>query len=56
MRARWKKSDGKIWEWDSQHAEFEVYSANGKTHLGSFNLKGKRITSKNPNPIRTVEP
>jgi hypothetical protein len=35
-RARWNGTDGKIYEWDSQHGTVEVYSPNGKVHLGEF--------------------
>ncbi|WP_247595511.1 colicin E3/pyocin S6 family cytotoxin [Brenneria roseae] len=36
LRARWKDSDGKIYEWDSQHGTVEVYDRSGRTHLGEF--------------------
>jgi len=34
-RKRWKDNDGKIYEWDSQHAKVEIYDKQGK-HLGEY--------------------
>jgi hypothetical protein len=39
-RARWKDKKGKIYEWDSQHGEFEIYDKQGN-HLGSYNPRTK---------------
>lgn len=36
IRRRWELSDGKILEWDYQHGSVEMYSRNGKKHLGEF--------------------
>ncbi len=35
-RRRWVDSKGRIYEWDSQHGEVEVYDKTGKKHLGAF--------------------
>ena len=54
LRARWKDSDGKIYEWDSQHGELEKYDKRGK-HLGAFDYKtGDKI--KPADPKRRIEP
>jgi len=54
LRKRWKGKDGKIYEWDSQHGTVEVYSKNGKRHLGEYDPgTGKQV--KPPNPEREVE-
>ena len=54
VRARWKDSDGKIYEWDSQHGELEKYDKRGK-HLGAFDYKtGDKI--KPADPKRRIEP
>ena len=55
LRPRWKDKDGKIYEWDYQHGEIEVYSGKGKKHLGGFDPNtGDRKSD--PKPGRTVEP
>ena len=36
LRPRWKDDKGNIYEWDSQHGEFEIYNKQGK-HKGSYN-------------------
>ncbi|WP_407431174.1 colicin E3/pyocin S6 family cytotoxin, partial [Arcticibacter sp.] len=52
-RKRWKDSDGKILEWDSQHGEVEVYDRSGKNHKGGFDPEtGKQISE--PKPGRTT--
>lgn len=38
-RKRWVDSQGKIYEWDYQHGEVEVYDKTGKKHLGGFDPK-----------------
>jgi hypothetical protein len=38
LRPRWKDDKGKIYEWDSQHGEYEIYSKQGN-HEGSYNPK-----------------
>ncbi|NBI43654.1 hypothetical protein GVX76_09220 [[Haemophilus] felis] len=54
LRARWKDKDNKIFEWDSQHGELEMYDKRGR-HLGAFDPKtGKQI--KDPDPKRRIEP
>ena len=53
LRARWKDSDGKIYEWDSQHGELEKYDK--RKHLGAFDYKtGDKI--KPADPKRRIEP
>jgi hypothetical protein len=55
LRARWKDSKGKIYEWDYQHGTVEVYSKNGRRHLGEFDAStGQQV--KPPNANRQVEP
>ncbi|NTE04328.1 RHS repeat-associated core domain-containing protein [Agrobacterium tumefaciens] len=51
-RARWKTSEGKILEWDSQHGDVEVYDKQGK-HQGSANPETGQMT-KDPVPGRTT--
>ncbi|WP_246834018.1 colicin E3/pyocin S6 family cytotoxin [Pedobacter sp. G11] len=51
-RARWKTSDGKILEWDSQHGDVEVYDKQGK-HLGSASPETGQMT-KDAVPGRTT--
>ncbi len=54
MRNRWKDSQGKIYEWDSQHGTVEVYDRSGRNHLGEFNpISGEQ--TKPANPARKVE-
>jgi hypothetical protein len=36
LRPRWKDEDGKIYEWDGQEKEWEVYDKTGNKHLGSI--------------------
>jgi len=38
-RKRWIDSKGKIYEWDYQHGDVEVYDKTGKKHEGSFDSK-----------------
>ena len=53
-RTRWKDEKGKIYEWDSQHGELEVYNSRGK-HIGVRDPEtGKWIKSAKPG--RTIEP
>ncbi|PIT98753.1 MAG: hypothetical protein COT74_13750 [Bdellovibrionales bacterium CG10_big_fil_rev_8_21_14_0_10_45_34] len=54
-RARWYDEDGKIYEWDSQHAELEVYSSNGCRHLGAMTITGE-YKEKPPRKVRKVCP
>jgi RHS repeat-associated protein len=35
LRRRWKGSDGRIYEWDSQHGRVEIYDKRGR-HVGEF--------------------
>jgi len=51
-RARWKDSDGRTLEWDSQHGDVEVYDRQGR-HQGSADPETGRMT-KNPVPGRTT--
>ncbi|BBV74493.1 hypothetical protein STW0522RAO56_05470 [Raoultella planticola] len=54
LRNRWKDSEGKIYEWDSQHGTVEVYERSGRNHLGEFNhITGEQ--TKPANPTRKVE-
>ncbi|CAH0182496.1 colicin E3/pyocin S6 family cytotoxin [Pseudomonas brassicacearum] len=55
FRERWTDAKGrKIYEWDSRHAELEVYRASGGSHLGSFDhLTGEQ--KKKPNPKRNIK-
>lgn len=42
-RKRWIDSKGKIYEWDYQHGEVEIFDKTGKKHLGGFDPKtGKK--------------
>ena len=54
-RARWYGDKGrKIYEWDSQHGELEVYRASDGQHLGSFDPKtGNQL--KGPDPKRNIK-
>ncbi|MDR5776564.1 MULTISPECIES: colicin E3/pyocin S6 family cytotoxin [unclassified Caballeronia] len=53
---RWKLSDGRICEWDSQHGEVEMYSKRGK-HLGPFDPEtGEPISGKAADSTRLIEP
>ncbi|MGD8119100.1 colicin E3/pyocin S6 family cytotoxin, partial [Vibrio sp. TRT 29B02] len=53
LRERWKDRKGRIYEWDSQHGNVEVYTKNGK-HLGEFNhITGEQ--TKDADPSRKVE-
>ena len=52
-RKRWIDRKGKIYEWDYQHGEVEVYDKTGKKHLGAYDLDtGKKV--KQPVPGRTT--
>ncbi len=51
-RARWKTSEGKILEWDSQHGDVEVYDKQGR-HQGSADPNTGQMT-KGPVPGRTT--
>lgn len=54
-RKRWKDPDGTIYEWDRQHGTVEVYSRNGRRHLGEYDPDtGEQV--KPPDPTRKVEP
>ena len=53
-RKRWIDSNGKIYEWDSQHGEIEVYDKIGKKHLGGFDHQTGKQRSK-PVPGRKIE-
>lgn len=55
FRERWKDAKGRrIYEWDSRHAELEVYRASDGSHLGSFDyLSGEQ--KKKPNPKRNIK-
>ncbi|MEM6780497.1 MAG: colicin E3/pyocin S6 family cytotoxin [Pseudomonadota bacterium] len=53
-RRRWKDSKGRIYEWDKQHGEVEIYDKTGKKHLGAFDPRtGKQL--KPSDPSRSIE-
>ena len=43
-RKRWVDSKGRIYEWDYQHGEVEIYDKTGKNHKGGFDPKTGRQT------------
>lgn len=48
---------GKIYEWDGKSGAVEIYSKNGKEHLGEFNHEtGERTKKGKSKENRTVEP
>ncbi|MCB1682693.1 MAG: hypothetical protein H6858_04720 [Rhodospirillales bacterium] len=53
-RKRWKDSDGRIYEWDSQHGKVEIYDKSGKKHLGEYDPNTGEQT-KPPDPGRKTE-
>ncbi|WP_246538494.1 colicin E3/pyocin S6 family cytotoxin [Nissabacter archeti] len=54
MISRWKDTQGRIYEWDSQHGTVEIYDKSGRRHLGEFDpVSGKQ--TKLANPMRKVE-
>ncbi|WP_434696190.1 S-type pyocin domain-containing protein [Pseudomonas sp. Z1-14] len=55
LRERWIDAKGrKVYEWDSRHAELEVYRASDGSHLGSFDhVTGEQ--KKQPNPERNIK-
>ncbi|MCG8164808.1 S-type pyocin domain-containing protein [Brenneria goodwinii] len=54
LRARWKDSEGRIYEWDSQHGTVEIYDRSGRRHIGEFDpITGKQ--TKPADPSRKVE-
>jgi len=56
LRKRWKRPNGCICEWDSQHGEVEMYNKRGK-HMGAFDPNTcEAIPGKVADPTRTVEP
>jgi len=55
LRARWKDDEGKIYEWDYQHGKVEIYTKNGRKHLGEFDPLDGRQTGP-ADPRRRVEP
>jgi RHS repeat-associated protein len=54
LRARWKDSDGKIYEWDYQHGRVERYDRRGR-HEGDFDPESGKATGP-PDSTRRVEP
>lgn len=54
LRARWKASDGKIYEWDYQHGTVEVYDRHGN-HTGECDPQTGQST-KGPVRNRRIEP
>ncbi len=55
MRSRWVDDRGKIYEWDSQHGRIEMYSRNGKKHLGEYDVITAEKTA-DPINSRKVKP
>ncbi|MDR5776638.1 MULTISPECIES: colicin E3/pyocin S6 family cytotoxin, partial [unclassified Caballeronia] len=56
LRKRWKRLNGCICEWDSQHGEVEMYNKRGK-HMGAFDPDtGDAIPGKEADRTRTIEP
>jgi hypothetical protein len=54
LRKRWKDPDGRIYEWDYQHGDVEVYDKRGR-HLGQFDHEtGER--QKDADSTMDVEP
>ena len=53
-RARWKDDEGRIYEWDYQHGEVEIYTSKGK-HMGQFNSH-TGVQTQPAISTRTVEP
>jgi hypothetical protein len=54
LRARWRDGSDRIYEWDYQHGNVELYDRRGR-HLGGFDPEtGTRITD--ADPARRVEP
>jgi len=44
LRKRWVDNEGRIYEWDSRHGTVEIYSKNGKKHLGEYDpISGKML-------------
>jgi len=54
LRKRWKDSHDRIYEWDYQHGNVEVYDKRGR-HLGEFDPENGNIV-KPADARRTVEP
>ncbi len=54
LRERWIDEKGrKIYEWDSQHGELEIYLASDGSHMGAFNhLTGEQL--KGPKKKRNI--
>ncbi|MFE3194323.1 colicin E3/pyocin S6 family cytotoxin [Nocardia sp. NPDC059240] len=53
-RPRWVDGKGKIYEWDYQHKTVEVYSKDGKRHLGEFDPE-TGVQTKPADRSRSVE-
>lgn len=45
LRARWKDSKGRIYEWDSKKGEVEIYDKTGKHHMGGFDPNTGKLIS-----------
>ena len=55
LRARWKDSEGQIFEWDYKKGTVERYDRTGQRHLGDFDpANGERVSR--PSKRRKVEP
>jgi len=50
---RWVDDKGKIYEWDYQHGNVEVFDKAGKNHLGEFD-PSTGVQEKSPEPGRWV--
>ncbi|EIK71683.1 S-type pyocin/colicin family protein [Pseudomonas synxantha BG33R] len=55
LRERWIEEKGrKVYEWDSQHGELEVYLASDGSHVGAYNhITGAQL--KGPNKKRNIK-
>ncbi len=54
LRARWKSTDGQLYEWDYQHGTVEVYDRDGN-HMGECDPDTGE-TTKGPDRSRRIEP
>jgi hypothetical protein len=54
-RARWVNNNGDILEWDSQHAEVEIYNKGGKIHKGAADPNTGQIKPNSIKPGRTTQ-
>lgn len=55
QRQRWVDKKGRIYEWDYENGRVEIYTENGKTHIGEFDANTGEMT-KPPKPGRKTNP